>query len=212
MLIFIINLFIISLVMKEKLKNSFILFITFLKIGLFTFGGGYAMLGLIQDEVVDKRHWISTDDFFEIVVIAESTPGPIAVNMATYIGYKVNKFFGAVFATIGLAIPSLIIIFVISIFYNEFLQFTVVQKAFSGIKVGVMVILITTVFKLAKQIKHNCYFYITFTLALATMICFSIFIPSFTWISMILIALGLILGVINTKISSLKGKNEEDEK
>ena len=197
--------------MKQKLKNSFILFITFLKIGLFTFGGGYAMLSLIQDEVVDKKHRITTDDFFEIVVIAESTPGPISVNMATYIGYKVSKFLGATMATIGLALPSLIIIFVISLFYNEFLSFAVVQKAFAGIKVGVMVILITTVFKLAKQVKRNAYFYIVFTLSLATMLCFSIFIPSFTWISIILIALGLILGMVNTSLSSKKAKKEDDK-
>lgn len=198
--------------MKEKLKNSLILFYTFLKIGLFTFGGGYAMISLIQDEVVDKRHWITTDDFFEILVIAESTPGPIAVNMATYIGYKVSKIMGATFATIGLAIPSLTIIFIISLFYEKFLSFTIVQKAFSGIKVCVMVILITTVFKLAKQAEKDIYFYVTFVLALTTMICFSIFIPSFSWISIILIAIGLILGVVNVKISGLKKKEKEDKK
>ena len=194
--------------MKEKLKNCLVLFWNFFKIGLFTFGGGYEMLGLIQDEVVDKRKWISTEDFFEIVVVAESTPGPVAVNMATYIGHKVGKFLGAFFATLGLALPSLIIIFVISLFYNAFLKIEIVSKAFAGIKVGVMVILLTTIIKLIKQVKHNCYFYVVFTLSLAVMICFSIFIPWFSWISIILIALGLILGTINTRITSKRAPKE----
>lgn len=195
--------------MKERLKNWFLLFWTFLKIGLFTFGGGYGMIGIIQEQAVEKHKWIKQDEFFEIMIIAESTPGPIAVNMATYIGYKVSKFWGSFFATIGLAIPSLLIIFTISIFYDEFLKLEIVRAAFSGIKVGVSILLINTVIKLTKQVKKNSYFYIVFSVALATMICFTIFIPSFTWISLILIALGLTMGVMNTALANKISKDNK---
>lgn len=93
--------------MKEKLKKVFQLFITFIKIGAFTFGGGYAMVPLIQRETVEKKKWINDDDILEIVAIAESTPGPIAVNSATFVGYKTAGVLGAAAATIGVVLPSL---------------------------------------------------------------------------------------------------------
>ena len=95
-----------------KIKKLFELFLTFFKIGLFTFGGGYAMLSLLEEEFIIKKKWLEEDEFFDMVGIAESTPGPIAINMATYIGYKTNKFWGSLFATLGVCLPSLIIIFI----------------------------------------------------------------------------------------------------
>ncbi len=188
--------------MKEKLKNILVLFYTFFKIGLFTFGGGYAMVGIIQNNIVEKKKWIKQDEFFEILVIAESTPGPISVNVATYVGYKVAGIVGSIFSTFGLVLPSLLIIYVISLFFDEFLALEIVNKAFKGIKVGVMVLLITTIIKLAKQMKRDAYFYIVMSIALIIMITFSIFIPDFTWISLILIGIGLALGIINTAIAN----------
>lgn len=195
--------------MKQKILDILKLFYTFFKIGLFTFGGGYAMVGIIQAEIVEKKHWIRQDEFFEILVIAESTPGPISVNVATYVGYKVAGFIGSIFSTLGLVLPSLIIIFIISLFFEDFLTLTIVEKAFKGIKVGVMVLLVTTVIKLAKQMKRDAYFYVVMSLALLIMLLFSIFIPDFTWISLILIATGLIMGIFNTSMTNLIKKRKD---
>lgn len=156
------------------------------------------MISLMQEELVEKKKWLTQDEFFEMLVISESTPGPISVNIATFTGYKVASYFGSVFATLGLATPSFIIIYIISLFLQDFMKLKVVDAAFKGLKIGVMVLLINTVFKLSKGMKKDAYFYILFTLALVVMLCFSIFIPSFSWISLILIGVGLCLGVVNT--------------
>ena len=97
----------------KKLKQLFFLFLTFFKIGLFTFGGGYAMIPIIEREAVDRKNWISKDEFLDILAIAESTPGPLAINSATFVGYKVCGVLGSVFATLGVVLPSFIIIFAI---------------------------------------------------------------------------------------------------
>ena len=101
------------------------------------------MIPIIQDEVTRKRKWITNEEIFDIIAISETTPGPIAVNTATYIGYKIAGVIGSIVATLGLAIPSFIIIFVISYFYKDFMQWTVIQAAFKGLKVGVVILLIT---------------------------------------------------------------------
>lgn len=125
--------------MKDKLLK---LFTTFFKIGLFTFGGGYAMIPLIQRETVEKQKWISDDDILEVIAIAESTPGPIAINSATFIGYKVAGILGSAFATFGLVLPSFIIIFIISTVLKQFQDIAVVQYAFFGIRAGVLALVI----------------------------------------------------------------------
>lgn len=187
--------------MVKKIKTYLSLLITYLKIGLFTFGGGYAMIGLIQHEVVEKKKWLTQDEMFQIIVVSESTPGPIAVNIATYTGYKVASYVGSAFATIGLLIPSFVIIFIISLFYKEFMALSVINAAFIGIKIGVMVLLINTILKLAKGMKKGFYFYTMLIIGLTTTILFSVFIPSFTWISLILIALGLFIGGVKTRFN-----------
>ncbi|MBQ1988903.1 MAG: chromate transporter, partial [Clostridia bacterium] len=100
--------------MNDKLKKALQLFLTFFKIGAFTFGGGYAMIPLIQKEVVEEKKWITDDDILEIIAIAESTPGPIAINSATFVGYRVCGFWGSFFSTLGVVLPSFVIILIIS--------------------------------------------------------------------------------------------------
>ena len=113
------------------------LFLTFSKIGLFTFGGGYAMIALIEDICVEKKQWITHDEMMNVTVIAESTPGPIAINCATYVGYKQKGLPGAAFATVGIVLPSFCIIFLISMFLDSFLEIPWIAHAFMGIKAAV---------------------------------------------------------------------------
>lgn len=113
------------------------LFLSFAKIGAFTFGGGYAMLSLIEDHCVDRRGWISHEEMMDVTVIAESTPGPVAINCATFVGYKQAGLMGAVLATLGVILPSFVVIFAISLFLDNFLEITVIANAFKGIKIAV---------------------------------------------------------------------------
>lgn len=117
------------------------LFLTFAKIGLFTFGGGYAMISLIENACVEKKKWITHDDMMNITVIAESTPGPIAINCATFVGYRQKGFIGALAATLGIVLPSFLIIYVISMFLNDFLEITLMVNAFKGIKIAVGILI-----------------------------------------------------------------------
>lgn len=136
---------------KEKRGRVWLLFLTFLKIGAFTFGGGYAMIPLIQRETVEKKHWIADSDILEIVAIAESTPGPIAINAATFVGYRVAGFFGALAATVGVVLPSFLIIAVISCILREFEQLKVVKYAFFGIRAGVLALILKAMWSMYKQ-------------------------------------------------------------
>jgi len=120
------------------MKKLWTLFITFFRIGAFTFGGGYAMIPLIQKEVVENKGWVSDEDILDIVAIAESTPGPIAINAATFIGYKTYGISGSFFATLGVVLPSFIIISLISYLIKEFADIEAVRYAFFGIRAGVL--------------------------------------------------------------------------
>ena len=117
------------------------LFLTFFNIGIFTFGGGYAMISIIENNCVEKKKWITHDEMMDITVIAESTPGPIAINCATFVGYKRAGLLGASAATLGVVVPSFTIIFVISTFLDNFLEIPVIANAFMGIKVGVGILI-----------------------------------------------------------------------
>lgn len=139
----------------KKLKDSLELFLLFFKIGLFTFGGGYAMISLITHEVVEKKKFIDEEEFSDVVAIAESTPGPIAINSATYIGYKRAGVLGSIAASIGVVLPSLIIIYLISLFLSKVLEYPLVQKAFLGIQCGVSVLIVSAGVKLLKNVKKN---------------------------------------------------------
>ncbi len=139
-------------------KNSLLnIFITFFKIGLFTFGGGYAMIRVMQKEVVEKKGWIDADTMLDMVTVSESTPGPFAINSATFIGYHQRKFLGSLFATLGVVLPSFIIIILISIFLNAFSNNELIQNVLKGINAGVPVLIFHAWFKLGKQLKINLF-------------------------------------------------------
>lgn len=152
--------------MSSKLKLVLSLFLTFLKIGAFTFGGGYAMIPLMQRETSEKRQWINDDELANIITIAESTPGPIAVNSATFIGYKVAGLTGSVFATLGVVVPSFIIILFISCFYKSFNEIRFVRYAFWGIRSAVIALIFKAWFFMFKKCNKNVFSIILIVLAL----------------------------------------------
>ena len=141
------------------------LLLVFLKIGAFTFGGGYAMIPLIKEEIVTKKHWISDDDILDIVAIAESTPGPIAVNSATFVGYHVAGFWGAFVSTIGVITPSFIIIYFLSFIIEQFKRLPIVMYAFSGIRIGVLVLIFKALLTMYTQCPKSLISYIIMALA-----------------------------------------------
>lgn len=148
---------------SEKMKQIpklFSLFFTFLKIGLFTFGGGYAMIPLIQRETVDNKKWINDEDILEIIAIAESTPGPIAINAATFIGYRVGGFFGALAATVGVVLPSFVIITAISFVLAAFQNVVWIRYAFNGIRAGVLALIVKALWSMYKQSPNGIFAYL----------------------------------------------------
>ena len=140
--------------MKEK-HILYRLFLTFMKIGLFTFGGGYAMISIIENICVEKNKWITNDEMMNVTIIAESTPGPIAINCATFVGYRQAGLIGAAAATLGVTIPSFVIIFAISLFLDNFLEIAVIAHAFNGIKIGVGVLIVEAAAKMMKNMKQH---------------------------------------------------------
>ena len=154
------------------------LFLCFAKIGLFTFGGGYAMVALIENACVEEKKWITHDELMNVTVIAESTPGPIAINCATYVGYKQKGFWGAVAATVGVVLPSLIIIYLIALYFNKFLEISLIAHAFKGIKIAVGIIILDAGFNMFKKIKNknflSCAILLTSFLLMLTINFFSI--------------------------------------
>ena len=183
-----------------------------MKIGVFTFGGGYAMISLLENEFVSRKKWIESDEFLDLVTIAESTPGPIAINCATYIGYKREGILGAVFGTLGMCIPSFAIIFVISVFFDRFMEITWVASAFRGIQVCVIYLILSAGYRMFKKIKKNAFnltvIFITFT----AMVAFSLFAVRFSTIFYILIFGVLGLSIHLTKEFKSKKSCEEDKK
>lgn len=140
-----------------RLKEALLCFWTFFKIGIICFGGGYAMISLVERDLVEKKGWISSDEMLEIIAIAESTPGAIAINMATYIGAKRAGILGAIFATLGVVTPSFIIIFAISFFIVRFKEIKWVAFAFKGIRAGVLVLILGAVIKLMKKLERSVF-------------------------------------------------------
>ena len=131
------------------------LFLTFAKIGLFTFGGGYTMISMIENNCVEKKRWITHDEMMNVTVIAESTPGPIAINCATFTGYKKAGLIGALVATLGIVVPSFFVIYLISMFLDNFLELTIIANAFKGIKIAVGILIldaaVTMITKMQKK-------------------------------------------------------------
>lgn len=170
-----------------------------LKIGLVTFGGGYAMIAILEHEFVEKKQWMDKDEFADMLAIAESTPGPIAINSATYIGYRVAKFWGSLAATLGVCIPSFVIIFVISLFFDAFLSLTWVAYAFRGIQVCVTFLILNAGIKMFKQMKKNVFNFAVMGLTGAAVITLGVLNIGFSSIYYILIAAALGLVVYLSK-------------
>lgn len=131
------------------------LFFTFFKIGLFTFGGGYAMIALLEEEFIQRRKWLDKDEFLDMTAIAESTPGPVAINSATYLGYKLAKVPGAATATVAVCLPSFLIIYAISLFFEQFTQLTVIASAFKGIQVCVIYLIFSAGVRMLKALDKS---------------------------------------------------------
>ena len=148
-----------------KLKRIWELFCTFLKIGGFTFGGGYAMIPLIQKETVENKGWITDDDILEIIAIAESTPGPIAINSATFVGYRTAGFWGAFAATFGVVLPSFVIILAISFVLRQFQEIKAIRYAFNGIRAGVLALLFKALWSMYKKAPKNWVSYVVMAAA-----------------------------------------------
>ncbi len=146
--------------MESKKERILGLFLTFLKIGAFTFGGGYAMIPLIQKEVTERKKWLSDGDILDIVAIAESTPGPIAINSATFVGYKVAGFWGAFCATLGVVLPSFLIIVAISFILSQFQDNQIVQYAFAGIRAGVLALIVKALYSMYRQCPKGVVSYV----------------------------------------------------
>ena len=140
--------------MRQR-STMWALFETFAQIGLFTFGGGYAMISLIEQECIDRRGWITGDELSAMMAIAESTPGPIAINCATYTGYKLAGFAGALAATVGMALPSVVVIELIALFFDQILEVAVIAHAFAGIRVGVGVLIVQAGVNMLMKMKKR---------------------------------------------------------
>lgn len=190
------------------MKKYLMLFFTMLKIGLFTFGGGYAMIALLENEFVQKKKYIDKDEFLDMVAIAESTPGPIAINAATYLGYKQLKFWGSLIATVAICIPSFVIIFIISLFFDAFLSFTLIEYAFRGIQVCVIYLIFSAGLKMLKQMKKNTFSVSIVVAVVLCMIVFSLFAIKFSTILYILVCGSIGLFVYFFK--QIREKKEEN--
>ena len=194
-----------------RIKVWWQLFFSMLKIGLFTFGGGYAMINFLDNEFVERKGWLDSEEFMNLVAIAESTPGPIAINCSTFIGYKKAGILGSVFATIGMCLPSFVIIYLISLFFNQFLAISWVASAFRGIQVCVVFLILSAGAKMLKKMKKTACNITVMAITFVAMITFSLFSVSFSSIFYILIfgALGLLvyaLGYLRNRNASGEDK------
>ena len=169
------------------------LLLTFAKIGMFTFGGGYAMIPLIENTCVEKKKWITHDEMMTVAVIAESTPGPIAINCSTFVGYKKGKLPGAIVSTIGMVLPSFIIIYLISRFLNQFLEITWVVNAFKGIKIAVGILIVDAAIKMIKKMKKTPVQIVLVSVSIILMLVINLFALNIS--SMVLMLAFAIVGV-----------------
>ena len=181
-----------------------LLFITFVKIGMFTFGGGYAMISIIENICVEKKKWITHDEMMDITVIAESTPGPIAINCATYVGYKQRGIWGAIAATLGVVLPSFIIIYLISVFLNNFLEIAWISNAFKGIRIAVGILILDAGINMFIKMKKKIITCLIMGCSFMAMLLIDIFAWNFSSIFLMLIA-----AVVSLVIFFIQGKPSE---
>ena len=191
----------------KRLKNLIDICLSMMKIGLFTFGGGYAMIHLLENEFVTKREWIESGEFMDLVAIAESTPGPIAINCSTYIGYKREGIPGAIFATAGMCIPSFTIIYLISLFFNSFLEIEWVAAAFRGIRICVIYLILSAGIKMLKKIKKSKFNIAVMALTFIAMVTLSLLNIGFSSIFYI-----IIFGSISLSIYAFNYFKERSER
>lgn len=183
------------------------LMFTFMKIGLFTFGGGYAMISLIENECVEKKKWITHDELMDITVIAESTPGPIAINCATYVGYQQAGYGGAFWATMGMIIPSFTVIYILSMFFIDILEIALIASAFKGIRIAVGVLILNVGLKMLGKMHKMRRPIIIMSCSLAV----SLAIHFFKWrfSSIYLILLSGLTGYLIHLVSQRQGRTQE---
>ena len=201
--------------MKKNRAGKLIgIFLVMLKIGLFTFGGGYAMIALLENEFVTKKKWIGKDEFLDMIAIAESTPGPAAVNSATYLGYRVGGFPGAFLGTLAVCIPSFIIIYVISLFFDAFLSIKYVGYAFRGVQACVIYLIASAGLKLFREMKKDVLSMVLCGASLVCMVAFSLFAVSFSSVFCILIAgaVGVFVYLVGRLRKKSGGSDREEEK
>ena len=179
------------------------LFLTFAKIGLFTFGGGYAMIPVIHDICVEKKKWITHDEMMDITVIAESTPGPIAINAATYVGYKQGGTPGSVVSTIGIALPSFVIIYLISAVLDHFLEITIIANAFRGIKIAVGVLIFRVGMQMLKKMQKK-----PLPRIIAACAFVAVLLVNFLSLKLSTIVLMLVAGAVSLAVHLRKGGNK----
>ncbi len=190
--------------MKKYLK----LFLVMLKIGLFTFGGGYAMIALLENEFISKLKWINEEEFTDMVAISESTPGPIAINSATYIGYKIGGILGSVICTVAICIPSFVIIYIISLFFNAFMEIQWIAAAFKGIQICVVYLILSAGIKMLIRMKKTAFNIIIIAATSVCMILLSIFAVDFSSVFYILIS--GIIGLLFYTIKRIQDKNKKE--
>lgn len=186
------------------------LFLTFAKIGAFTFGGGYAMISLIENTCVTQKKWITHDEMMNATVIAESTPGPIAINCATFTGYKKAGILGAVAATLGMVVPSFVIIYLISMFLDNFLELTVVANGFKGIKIAVGILILDAAVTMIRKMPKKKLPRVIMICSCIAMLCINIFAWNFSSISLMLIAAAISVAVyqIGTPVGQKGGADK----
>ena len=202
--------------LKNKLKLILELFLTFLRIGAFTFGGGYAMISLVERDVVDKKKWLTSKEMLDIIAIAESTPGAIALNTATFVGAKVAGIFGSIVATFAVLFPSTVIITLISGVINEFGDNQYVKWAFMGIRAAVCALILNAVIKMSKFLKGEkrivIYAVMAVSLTLALLNEFDVIKFDVIYIILMSAVFGIVWGIINRKIAKKKGATQEEVK
>lgn len=185
--------------MKNKISLLWQIFSTFFKIGAFTFGGGYAMVPLIQREASEKHGWVTDEDILDIVAIAESTPGPIAINSATFVGYRACGVLGSAMATLGVVLPSFIIILTIAGILREFQENVYVQYAFRGIRAGVLALILKAMWGMYKKCKKNVPAYIVMVAAFV--------LVAFLKVKTILVIIGCaVFGIVTYFAMNKEGK------
>lgn len=185
------------------------LFLTFAKVGLFTFGGGYAMIALIENACVERKAWITHEEMMDVTVIAESTPGPIAINCATYVGYKQKGFAGAVVATLGMVLPSFLIIFLISMFLDNFLDIRWVAHAFLGIRIAVGILILDAAIRMIRKMHKRLVPRMIMVCSAVAMFLIDIFALRFSSIALMLVTAAVSLCIFVIKGNPAKeGKAE----